>query len=87
MRVVAIQINVHTAGENPINTTRTLPIPVDVRPAYAFYGWSPYVATFCKSSIPLDEYYCSREKYSRLYLLSRLGGPRDPPQFLSQPNQ
>jgi hypothetical protein len=37
-RVTAIQINVHSTGENLINKTRTLPTPVHVRQAYASYG-------------------------------------------------
>jgi hypothetical protein len=41
-----IQIDVHPAGENPTNTTRTLPTPVHVCPMYASCGWSPYVVTF-----------------------------------------
>jgi hypothetical protein len=45
-RVTAIRINVHPTGENPNNRPRTLPTPVHTRPAYAFYGQSPYVTTF-----------------------------------------
>jgi hypothetical protein len=52
----------HLAGQNPINTTRTLPTPVHVCPAYASCGRSSYVATFHKPPIALDEPYCSREK-------------------------
>jgi hypothetical protein len=45
-RVTAIRIDVHPAGENPTNTSRMLPTSVHARPAYAFYGQSPYVTTF-----------------------------------------
>jgi hypothetical protein len=38
--------------------------PVHVRPAYASYGRSPYVATFYESPIGLGGYYCSWEKSS-----------------------
>jgi hypothetical protein len=51
---VAIRIDVHPARENPTNMTRTLPTSVHVRSAYAFCGWSPYMATFHESSIELD---------------------------------
>jgi hypothetical protein len=51
---VAIRIDVHPAGENPTNTTRTLPMPVHVCPAYASCGRSPYLTTFRESSIGLD---------------------------------
>jgi hypothetical protein len=40
-----IRIDVYPAGKNPTNTPRTLPTPVHARPAYAFYGQSPYVTT------------------------------------------
>jgi hypothetical protein len=53
-RLAAIRIDVHPAGENPTNMTRTLPTPVHVRPAYASYGWSPYVATFHEPPTELD---------------------------------
>jgi hypothetical protein len=33
-----ISIDVHPVGENPINTTLTLLMPVHVHPAYAFCG-------------------------------------------------
>jgi hypothetical protein len=54
IRVAAIQIDVHPAGENPTNTPRMLPTPVHVRPVYASCGWSPYEATFHESSIELS---------------------------------
>jgi hypothetical protein len=41
-----IRIDVHPVGENPTNTSRTLPTPVHARPAYAFCGQSPYVTNF-----------------------------------------
>jgi hypothetical protein len=43
---VAIRIDVHPTGENPNNTPRMLPTPVHARPAYTFYGQTPYVITF-----------------------------------------
>jgi hypothetical protein len=43
---MVIRIDVHPVGENPINTSRTLPTPVHSHPAYAFYGQSSYVTTF-----------------------------------------
>jgi hypothetical protein len=53
-RVTAIRIDVHPAGENPTNMTRTLPAPVHVRSAYASYGRFPYVATFHKPPTELN---------------------------------
>jgi hypothetical protein len=55
MRVTVIQIDVHPAGENPINTTRTLSTPVHVHPTYASCGQSMYVATF-REVINSDEH-------------------------------
>jgi hypothetical protein len=49
-----IQIDVHPAGENPTNTSHTLPASVHIRPVYTFYGQSPYVATFHESSTELS---------------------------------
>jgi hypothetical protein len=47
-RVVAIQIDIHPAGENPTNTTHTLPTPIHVCPAYASCGgpqtWQPFTS-------------------------------------------
>jgi hypothetical protein len=43
-------------GKNPTNTTRMLPTPVHVRPAYASCGQSPYVATFHESSTELSRH-------------------------------
>jgi hypothetical protein len=54
MRVTVIQIDVHPAGENPTNMTRTLPTPVHVCPTYAFYAQFLYVSTFHESSTKLD---------------------------------
>jgi hypothetical protein len=79
-----IQIVVHSAGENPTNTTRMLPKPVYVRPAYAFYGRSLYTATFHTDLTELDRFTVPEKKCSRLHLSARLSGPRDPHQFLSQ---
>jgi hypothetical protein len=53
-RVTVIRIDVHPAGENLINMTRTLPTPVHVRNAYASCGWSPYVTTFHADPTELD---------------------------------
>jgi hypothetical protein len=53
-RVAAIRIDVYPAGENPTNTTRTLPTPAHVRMTYASCGWSPYVATFHEPPTELD---------------------------------
>jgi hypothetical protein len=60
-----IRIDVHPAGENQTNTSRMLPTPVHVRPAYAFCGQSPYVATFHKSSIELSRPTAPEKKGSR----------------------
>jgi hypothetical protein len=60
-----IRIDVHSTGENSINTTRTLPTSVHVRLAYASSGQSPYVETFHESSTDLDRSHCSWEKGSR----------------------
>jgi hypothetical protein len=62
---MAIRIDVHPAGENPMNTTRTLPTPVHVRPAYASCGRSPYVATFHEPLTELDEVTAPEKKGSR----------------------
>jgi hypothetical protein len=51
---MVIRIDVHPIGENPTNTTRMLPMPIHVRPAYASCGRSPYVATFHKPPTALD---------------------------------
>jgi hypothetical protein len=53
-RVVAIRIDIHPAGETPINTTRTFFTPVHVCSTYASRERSPYVVTFHESSIELD---------------------------------
>jgi hypothetical protein len=62
LRVAVIGINVHLAGKNPTNTTRMLPTPVQIRPAYASCGRSPYVANFCEMPIDLARSHCSWEK-------------------------
>jgi hypothetical protein len=53
-RVAAIRIDVHPAGENPINTTHTLSMPVHVCSVYASCGQSLYMAMFHESSTELD---------------------------------
>jgi hypothetical protein len=57
-----IWIDVHPAGENPTNTTCTLPTPVHVCLAYTFCGRSLYVATFHEAPTNLDRSHCSWEK-------------------------
>jgi hypothetical protein len=83
-RVAAIEIDVHHAGENSTNTTRTLPTPVHVRLVYASCGRYPYVATLRKSSARLDGCTAPEKKCSWLHLLARLSGLWDPLQFLFQ---
>jgi hypothetical protein len=63
-RVASIRIDVHPAGENPTNTTRTLLTPVHVRPTHVSCGRSLYVATFYEAPIDLDRSHCSWEKGS-----------------------
>jgi hypothetical protein len=87
-RVVMNWIDVHPAGENLINTTRTLPTLVHVCPAYTSYGQSSYVATFHKSSTALNVSHCSWEKGLPTQSTShRLTGPHVRTQFFSQANQ
>jgi hypothetical protein len=62
-----IQNDVHPAGENPTNKTRTLPTSVHVRPAYAFCGWSPYVVTFHTDPTELDRFTAPEKKRSQLH--------------------
>jgi hypothetical protein len=64
-RVAAIQIDVHPTGENPTNTTRTLLTPVHLRPVYASYAQSPYMATFHEMSTELDRVTAPEKKGSR----------------------
>jgi hypothetical protein len=52
---VAIRIDVHPAGENLTNTTRTLLTLVHVRSMYASCGQSPYMVTFHESSTEFDK--------------------------------
>jgi hypothetical protein len=66
-----IRIDIHTTGENPTNTTRMLPTPVHVRPAYASYGRSPYAATFHTNPTELDRYTAAEK--SAPYSTSQLG--------------
>jgi hypothetical protein len=62
-RVAAIQIDVHPAAENPTNMTCMLPTPVHVRPAYAFCGRSPYVATFHAIINRFEQVHCTQEEW------------------------
>jgi hypothetical protein len=59
---VVIRIDVHSAGENSTNTTRTLLTLVHIRLTYASCGRSPYVATFHETPTDLDRSHCSQEK-------------------------
>jgi hypothetical protein len=74
LRVVVIRINVHPAGENPTNTICTLLTPVHVRPAYASYGRSPYMATFHESSTDLSRP-TAHEKKGSWHNPQRVGWP------------
>jgi hypothetical protein len=65
LRVAAIRIDVHPAGENPTNTSRTLHVPVHICPAYAFCAQSPYVATFHELSTKLSRLTTPEKKGSR----------------------
>jgi hypothetical protein len=88
LRVAAIRIDVHPAGENPINTTHTLPTPVHVHPSYASYGQFLYVATFHESSIDLYGSHCSWEKGLLTQSIARrLTDPWVHTQFLYQVHQ
>jgi hypothetical protein len=60
-----IWIDVHPAGENLINTTRTLPTSVHVCSVYASYGQSPYMATFHESPTELSRVTAPEKKGSR----------------------
>jgi hypothetical protein len=64
-RVTEIRIDVHPAGENPTNMTRTLPTPVHVRLMYASYGRYPYVATFHEPPTESDRVIAPEKKGSR----------------------
>jgi hypothetical protein len=81
-----IRIDVHPAGENPTNTTRTLPTPVHVRPAYASCGWSPYVATFHEPPTELDEV-TALEKRAPDTILSTPADLSTGPYLVSLPSQ
>jgi hypothetical protein len=65
MRVMAIRIDVHPKGENPINTTRTLPTPVHVHPAYASCEQARHSATFPESPTELDRVTAPKKKGSQ----------------------
>jgi hypothetical protein len=85
LRVTAIQIDVHHAGENPTNTTRTIPTPVHVRPAYASCGRSLYVATFHEPPTELDGVTAPEKKgLLTQFPARRLTDPRVHTQFLSR---
>jgi hypothetical protein len=74
LRVTVIRIDVHPAGENLINMTRTPPTPVHVYHTYASYERSPYVVTFRADTIELDRFTAPEKKCSRLHLSARLSG-------------
>jgi hypothetical protein len=83
-----IRINVHPVGENSTNTTRMLPTPVHIRPAYASCGQSLYMATFHEPSTDLDRSHYSREKgLPTQSIAHRLTDPRVCTQFLSRASQ
>jgi hypothetical protein len=85
---VGIQIDVHPAEKNSINTICTLSKPVHVRPTYASYGQSPYMATFHESSTNLDGSHYSWEKGLLTQSTSRrLTDPWVCTQFFSEANQ
>jgi hypothetical protein len=68
--------------------TRTFPMLVHVRLAYASCGQSPYVATFHEPLIDLDGFHCSWEKgHPTQSKAHRLTDPWVHTQFLSQINQ
>jgi hypothetical protein len=74
--------------KNLTNTTRTLPTPVHVRPAYASYGRSPYMATFREAPTDLDRSHCSWEKGLLTQSTARrLTNPRVRTQLLSRTSQ
>jgi hypothetical protein len=81
-----IQIDVHPAGENPTNMTRTLPTSIHVCPAYAFCRRSSYVATFCETPIDLNRSHCSPEKWLLIQSTARrLTDPGSTPSFSPEP--
>jgi hypothetical protein len=83
-----IRIDVHPAGKNPANMTCTLSTPVHVRPAYASYGRSPYVATFRETPRDLDRSHCSQEEgLSTQSTVRRLTDLRVHTQLLSRASQ
>jgi hypothetical protein len=87
LRVAAIRIDVHHTGENPTNTSCTLPTLVHVRPAYAYCRQSPYVTTFHESSTELSRPTAPEKKSSRhnpQRAAGRSMGPY-PASLLSQP--
>jgi hypothetical protein len=88
LRVTAIRIDVHPAGENLTNTTRTLPTPVHVRPAYTSFGRSPYVATFHEPPTELDRVTAPEKKGLLTQSTTlRLADARVRTQFLFRANQ
>jgi hypothetical protein len=87
-RVAAFRIDVHPTGENPTNTTRTLPMSVHVHPTYASYRRSPYVAIFHWTPTYLDRSHCSLEKgLPTQSTARRLTDPRVHTQLLSWTSQ
>jgi hypothetical protein len=64
-RVAVIQIDVHPAGENPINKTHMVPTLVHICLAYTSCGQSPSVAIFHESSIELSRTTAPEKKGSR----------------------
>jgi hypothetical protein len=61
-KVTAIRSDVHPAGENSTNTSRTLRTPVYVHPTYASCGQFSYVATFYEVINNDGQSHCSQEK-------------------------
>jgi hypothetical protein len=86
LRVTAIRIDVHPAGENPTNTTCTLSTRVHVCPTYASCGQSTYVATFRKPSTTLVGPYCSQDKGLSMQPQPGWVIHRSATQFVSQDN-
>jgi hypothetical protein len=64
-RVAAIQIDVHSAGKNPIHMTCMLPPLIHVYPAYTSYEQSTYVTIFHESSTKLSRVTAPEKKGSR----------------------
>jgi hypothetical protein len=85
---MAIQIDVHPAGETPTNTTRMLFTPVHVRPAYASCGAVPVRGKLPRATDRVGQSHCSQEKWLPTQSTTRrLTDPRVRTQFLSRANQ